>query len=86
MEEDPEGQWYHCRVNRTRPLCRVFRLLIGNEPAPERRKEIEPRCASENFVETAIAGSTIMIIFSVKLIFSRQRSGVAVMSEANDSA
>ena len=73
-------------MNRTRPLCRVFYFVIGNNPAPERRKEIELRCASENFVETAIAGSTIMIISSGKLNFSRQRSGVAVMSEANDSA
>lgn len=63
MEKDPEGQWYHCRVNWTRPLCRVFYFAISNNPAPERRKEIELRCASENFVETAIAGSTIMIIF-----------------------
>jgi hypothetical protein len=50
-------------MNRTRPLCRVFHFAIGNNPAPERKKEIELRCASENFVETAIAGSTIMIIF-----------------------
>ncbi len=50
-------------MNQTRPLCRVFHFVISNNPAPERRKEIELRRASENFVETAIAGSTIMIIF-----------------------